>query len=399
MASHSLRAAEISLPSIRHNITALRRLTRSKVIVVVKANAYGHGAAIVAPAVIDAGAEMVAVASLDEAIELRETGFASPILCWLHGDHIDYRAAIHHGIDLGLSRAEQMRDLAASAVSCGRSARAQLKLDTGLSRNGAAPEAWNDLFETAAAAEHSGAIRISGVFSHLANTSPESDRAQAARFDAGIRRLHAVGVRPPLRHLAASAATLTSPYLRYDAVRVGLAAYGLSPVEDRNASQLGLQPAMTLASQVVALRRVPAGTGVSYDHDYVCRHDTVLALVPIGYADGMPRALNGTGVTVSVCGERASIVGRIGMDQCIIDVTPIADQVRIGERVVLFGDPNMGHPAVEEWAERLRTINYEIIAGIGPRVHRIGLESECVPEIEIDQLASMDARIDAKMAV
>ncbi|MFV0433423.1 MAG: alanine racemase [Leucobacter sp.] len=379
MSSSPLRAAEISLPAIRHNIAALRRVTGSGVIVVVKANAYGHGAAIVAPVVIDAGAEMVAVASLDEAIALRETGFTAPLLCWLHGERIDYRAAIHHGIDLGLSRAEQVRELATTAASAtpaaaagsrGR-ARVQLKLDTGLSRNDAAPDTWHGLFETAAAAERSGAIHVSGVFSHLANAGPAADRAQAARFDAAIRCLHALGVRPSLRHLAASAATLTSPHLRYDAVRVGLAAYGLSPVEDRSAHGLGLRPAMTLASQIVALRRVPAGTGVSYDHTHVCAHDTVLALVPIGYADGMPRALNGTGATVSICGERAPIVGRIGMDQCIIDVTPIADRVRIGERVVLFGDPDCGHPAVEEWAERLHTINYEIIAGIGHRVHRV----------------------------
>ncbi|MEB4614095.1 alanine racemase [Leucobacter sp. M11] len=368
-----LRAAEISLPALRHNIRTIRRVTGSRVIVVVKAGAYGHGAEIVAPAVIAAGAAMVAVASLDEAVALRESGCAAPVLCWLHDEEIDADLALRHGIELGLSSVEQLGRLTHAAERAGITARAQLKVDTGLSRNGAAPETWAGLCAEAARAESAGRLRVTGVFSHLANTGDAEDRTQAARFDAAVRLLAGHGVRPPLRHLAASAAAFSAPALRYDAVRVGLAAYGLSPLAAADGAELGLRPVMTLAAPVVSLRRVPAGTGVSYGFTHVCERESVLALVPIGYADGMPRALNGSGATVSLLGERVPIIGRIGMDQCILDVTGLADRVRIGDRVVLFGDPARGEPPVTEWAGHLGTIPHEIVTGIGPRVARLAV--------------------------
>ena len=365
-----MRLAEVSVPALRHNIGAIRRHTGAEVIVVVKADAYGHGATIVAPAVIEGGAIMVAVASLDEALALRANGFSAPILCWLHSERLDYRAAVRHDVTLGVSRAGQVRDLAAAAADLGATASVHLKLDTGLSRNGAAPETWPELFAAAAAAERADTVRVAGLFSHLANAGDAADRAQASRFDAGARLLRATGANPRLRHLAASAAALSSPHLAYDAVRVGIAALGLDPEPGVHGQPIRLRPALTLSAEIVSLHR---GSVRSYPEEPILNAasgERLYAVLPIGFADGMPRALAGTGLTVTIGGLRAPLVGQIAMDECVIDVTSLASRVRVGDRAVLFGDPARGEPAVEEWSERLGTISYEIIARLGTRVRR-----------------------------
>ncbi|WP_243735971.1 alanine racemase [Leucobacter luti] len=376
MRTGSMRVAEISVPAIRHNVTRIRELTGGAVIVVVKGGGYGHGAAIAAAAAFDAGAEIVATADLEEALALRDAGIAGAILCWLHGVRADFGDAVAADIELGISDLAQLEKLASAALSQGKRATLHLKLDTGLSRNGASPDAWDALFARTAELEAAGTVRVRGVFSHLANAGDENDRLQAARFDDAIARLAAAGVDPELKHLAASAATLASPHLHYNAVRVGVAAFGLSPFADKTSAQLGLIPAMTLRSEIVALRGVPAGTGVSYGFNHVCETPTTLALVPVGYADGMPRALNGSGAWVTVAGEPRPIVGRIGMDQFIVDVGPLAGRLSLGDPVVLFGDPERGYPPVEIWAGLMRTINYEIVVGIGPRVLRVPVDED-----------------------
>ena len=384
MRSGSMRVAEISLPAIRHNVGRIRELTGGAVIVVVKAGGYGHGAAIAANAALAGGAALIGTADLEEALALREAGVDGPILCWLHGVRADFGAAIDAGIEIGVSTGEQLERLAAAAAERGVRATAQLKLDTGLSRNGAAPDEWAGLFARAAELEAEGLLSVRGVFSHLANAGDAEDRAQAARFDEAIALLRAAGVEPELMHLAASAATLSSPHLHYNAVRVGVAAYGLSPFADKTSAQLGLVPAMTLRSEIVALRGVPAGTGVSYGFNHICEAATTLALVPMGYADGMPRALNGSGAWVTVAGEPRPIVGRIGMDQFIIDVGPLAGRLSLGDPVVLFGDPERGYPPVEIWSGLMRTINYEIIASIGPRVIREAVDGPDLDSLDLD---------------
>lgn len=376
MRTGSMRVAEISTSAIRANVGHIRELTGGKVIVVVKANGYGHGAAIAAQAALEGGAHMVATADLEEALALREAGIAGPILCWLHGARVDFDPAVVEGIEIGVSNIAQLEKLAEAARQTNSTAVAQLKVDTGLSRNGACRADWETLFARAAALQREGIVRVRGIFSHLANAGDASDRAQAAEFDSAIDLLRAYGIDPELKHLAASAATMTSPHLHYTAVRVGVVAYGLSPLADKTSAQLGLVPAMTLRSEIVALRGVPAGTGVSYGFNHVCETATTLALVPMGYADGIPRALNGSGAWVSIAGEPRPIVGRIGMDQCIVDVGPLAGRLSLGDAVVLFGDPQHGYPAVEIWAGLMRTINYEIIASIGPRVLRLAAKEE-----------------------
>ncbi|MGO1538333.1 MAG: alanine racemase [Leucobacter sp.] len=369
-----MRTAEVSLPAIRHNVRHIRELTGGTVIAVVKANGYGHDAVSCAQAAVEAGAGIIAVADLEEALQLRAAGVYGPILCWLHGTRVDFEAAVAEGIEIGINGVAQLDALAAAARKLDRLAVVQIKVDTGLSRNGAPQDTWGDVFARAAELERSGVIRVRGIFSHLANAGANNDRAQAAVFDRAVEELRAAGIDPELVHLAATAATLSSPHLHYNAVRVGVGVYGLSPFPDRTSADLGLIPAMTLKSEIISLRDVPAGTGVSYGHNYVCAEDTTLALVPMGYADGMPRALNGAGASVAIAGQHRPIVGRIGMDQFIVDLGTLSGQVELGEAVVLFGDPERGAPPVEVWAELMRTINYEIVVGIGARVVRVPVE-------------------------
>lgn len=361
-----MRVAEVSKDALHHNIRRLGA-TGAALIAVVKANGYGHGAELVAREALKAGAQIVATADLEEALTLRRAGIPGRLLCWLHGPGADFTAAVNAGIELGIGAIEQLNRAAATA---GR-ARIHLELDTGLSRGGEAPERWNDFFRAAASLEQAGEIEVSGVFSHLANAGEKADTLQAQRFEQGIAGLNAAGINPPLKHMAASAAALTRPALHYNALRVGLAIYGLSPFADKTSKQLGLKPVLTLRSEIVAMRPVPEGAGVSYGFTHICETATTLALVPLGYADGLPRALNGSGAWVTVVGEHRPIVGRIGMDQIIIDIGPLAGRVRLGEPVTLFGDPERGHQPVETWAGLMRTINYEIVAGIGPRVVRV----------------------------
>ncbi len=372
MRTGSMRVAEISLPAIRSNVRRIREVTGgATVIAVIKANGYGHGSLIAARAAIEGGAALLGVTDLEEALGLRAAGVEAPILCWLHGVNADFNAAVADRIEIGVSHLAQLEAVAGAAARAGARATVQFKVDTGLSRNGAAPAEWAELFARGAELEREGLVRVRGVFSHLANAGDARDREQAARFDEAVAMLRTAGCDPELVHLAASAATFTSPHLHYNAVRVGVTIFGLSPFAGRSSADLGLVPAMTLKSEIVALREVSAGTGVSYGYSHVVQNDTTLALVPIGYADGMPRALNGAGATVAIAGHHCPIVGRIGMDQCIVDLGSLAKRVGLGEPVVLFGDPSTGVPPVEVWAELMGTINYEIIVGIGSRVVRV----------------------------
>lgn len=374
MRTGSMRVAEISLPAIRSNVRRIREVSGGHLIAVMKANGYGHGAAICARAALEAGATMIAVADIEEALALRAAGIEGPVLCWLHGLRADWRSAVEAGIEIGVSHLAQLDGVAEAAAGLGLTAAVQLKLDTGLSRNGAGAEEWPDLFARAAELQGAGSVRVRGVFSHLANAGDDRDRAQAARFDEAVALLRAAGIEPELIHLAASAATFTSPHLHYNTVRVGMSVFGYSPFVDRTSADLGLTPAMTLRSEVVGLRSVPEGAGVSYGFNHVAQGDTTLALVPMGYADGLPRALNGAGATVAIAGRHCPIVGRIGMDQCIVDLGTLGRRVEVGDPVILFGDPATGVPPVEVWSELMRTINYEIVVGIGPRVLRVPVD-------------------------
>lgn len=373
LASGPFREAVVDLDAVRRNVRAIAaQVAPAQVMAVVKADAYGHGAVRVARAALDAGAGWLGVADLHEAIALREAGIVAPVLAWLHDPDARFTPAVERDVDLGVSSVAQLDAVAEAAASVERVANVHLKLDTGLSRNGIAPEAWAAAVARAAELEAAGRIHVRGVFSHLANTSPETDAAQLAAFLRGVEEARSAGLRPELRHLASTAAALRFPEARLDLVRIGIGLYGIPPFGDgTTAAELGLRPVMTLRGRVAAVRRVDAGAGVSYNHVWRAERPTTLALVPLGYADGVPRHASGR-ARVLIGGRRRPVVGRIAMDQFLVDVGD--DAVEVGDEVVLFGDPEAGAPSADDWADAADTIGYEIVTRIGPRVPRTHVE-------------------------
>jgi len=362
----TMREALIDTAAITENVRHLRRLTESEVIAIVKADGYGHGAVRSAIAALAGGATRLGVADISEAIALRRAGISAPILAWLHAPGASFAEAAALGIELGISSFAQLQ-AAASAASAERAVAVHLKAETGLGRNGIPPADLPVVFAEAARLERIGKLRVVGIFSHLSNTSDADDRAALARFTDALALAATHGLAPQLRHLAASHAAINLPEARFGCVRLGVTMYGLSPFADRTSADLGLRPAMTLRAAVAAVRRVSAGQGVSYGYTHRAAEETTLALVPLGYADGIPRAASG-GAAVRVGGAVFPIAGRIAMDQFVVDVGDLP--VAVGDEAVLFGDPTLGMPAVETWADAAGTINYEIVPRIGPRVPR-----------------------------
>ncbi|WP_454167643.1 alanine racemase [Microbacterium lacticum] len=361
-----MRETLIDTAAITENVRHLRRLTDSEVIAVVKADGYGHGAVRSAIAALAGGATRLGVADVSEAIALRRAGIDAPILAWLHAPGASFVEAAGLGIELGISSFDQLV-AAASAATADRAVGVHLKVETGLGRNGIAPADAPVVFAEAARLERIGKLRVVGIFSHLSNTSADDDRTALSRFQEALALAARLGLTPPLTHIAASHAAIDLPEARLGCVRIGIAMYGLSPFADRSSADLGLRPAMTLRAAVAAVRRVPAGQGVSYGYTHRTDADTTLALVPLGYADGVPRAASGSGA-VRIGGETFPVAGRIAMDQFVVDVGdhPIA----VGDEALLFGDPTLGAPPVEAWADAANTINYEIVTRIGPRAVR-----------------------------
>ena len=381
MATSTLPAeAVIDLGAVRDNVRELaRRAGGAEVMAVVKADAYGHGLVPCARAARQGGAGWLGVAQLAEGLALRAAGDAGRMLSWLHVPGDDFAGAVRTGIDLSVGAPWALAETVAAARALGTSARVHLKIDTGLSRGGATPDDWEDLVRAALAAEAEGAVAVVGLWSHLAFADAPDHRVvrhQREVFDLAVARAQALGVRPEVRHLANSAATLTDPTVHYDLVRPGLAVFGLSPVPDlHDPAGLGLRPAMTLRAHLSLVKRVPAGSGVAYGHTHVTDRETVLALVPLGYADGVPRAAGNVG-PVLVAGAVHRVAGRVSMDQIVVDLgdDDAAHDARAGDPVVLFGDAGRGEPTAQQWAEAAGTIAYEIVARIGSRVPRTHLD-------------------------
>lgn len=362
-----LREATINTAATTANTARLRELTGTPVLAVVKADAYGHGAVRTARAALAGGAVMLGVTDLSEAFELRMAGVHAPILSWLNTPGADYARANAEHIALGVSSIAQLHEVAASATQTAP-ATVHVKLETGLSRNGVSPADWPEMFSELLRLQHDGSIVLDGIFSHLSNTTDEDDRAALALFLEGVDAARAQGLRPRVRHIAATGAAIVLPEARLDMVRIGIGLHGLSPFPARmTAAELGLRPVMTLRGQVAAVRRVPAGAGLSYGYRYRTDRETTLALVPLGYADGVPRAAsNRAPVRIGV--KTFQVSGTIAMDQFIVDVSD--SDVAVGDDVVLFGDEADGDPTAEQWAAASDTINYEIVTRVGSRVPR-----------------------------
>jgi alanine racemase len=348
--------AAVDLDAVRHNVAILRAAAGdAQVLVAVKADGYGHGAVEVARAALEAGAAWLGVVLVEEGVALRAAGITAPVLVMMEPPPGAGAVAAAHDLDLGLGSPAALAD----AVAAG--ARVHLKVDTGLSRGGSVD--WPTLVKTAAETD----ANVVGVWSHLVcadDPDHPANASQAARFAEALEVAAAAGLRPSLRHLANSAATLTALATHYDLVRPGIAVYGLSPVPGET---YGLRPAMTLRARVAMTKDVPAGTGVSYGHRYVTPRATRLALVPLGYGDGVPRNATNT-AEVFVGGARHYVSGTVCMDQFVVDVGDGA--VEAGDEVVLFGTGDGGEPTAIEWAAALGTISYEIVTRVMPRVPR-----------------------------
>lgn len=369
-----LRArAEIDLGALRANVRALRaRAEGAHLMAVVKSDAYGHGAVPCARAALEAGATWLGTATPEEALALRAAGLPGRIMCWLWVPGGPWRQAIEADLDVAVSGMWALREVTEAAREAGRTARVQLKADTGLGRNGCQPEDWPELVGAALQAQAAGLIEVTGLWSHFAcadEPGHPSIAAQLTRFREMVAYAEERGVEPEVRHIANSPATLTLPETHFDLVRTGIAMYGISPSPELGTpADFGLRPVMTLSASLALVKRVPGGHGVSYGHHYVTPGETTLGLVPLGYADGIPRHASGGG-PVLIDGKLRTVAGRVAMDQFVVDLG--GDEPRPGTRAVLFGPGDQGEPTAEDWAQVCGTIAYEIVTRIGTRVPRV----------------------------
>ncbi|MFE4829021.1 alanine racemase [Streptomyces sp. NPDC056672] len=372
--THLRARAEVDLGALRGNVRALRARVGAGTAVmgVVKSDAYGHGMVPVARAALAAGATWLGTATPHEALALRAAGIRSRVLCWLWTPGDPWREAIEADLDMSVSGMWALRELTAAAREAGRPARIQLKADTGLGRNGCQPADWPELVGAALAAQTAGQVRITGLWSHFAcadEPGHPSIAAQLDTFHAMVAYAEKEGVEPEVRHIANSPATLTVPESHFDLVRTGIAMYGISPSPALGTSQdFGLRPVMTLSASVALVKQVPPGHGVSYGHHYLTPRETTLGLVPLGYADGIPRHASGRG-PVLVGGVTRRVAGRVAMDQFVVDLG--GDTPEPGATAILFGPGDQGEPTAEDWAEAADTIAYEIVTRIGSRVPRV----------------------------
>ncbi|MFD3512756.1 alanine racemase [Streptomyces sp. NPDC058657] len=377
-----LRArAEIDLAALRANVRSLReRAPHAALMAVVKSDAYGHGALPCARAALAAGATWLGTATPHEALALRAAGITpdrARVMCWLWTPGGPWREAIEADLDLGISGMWALREVTAAARTLGRTARIQLKADTGLGRNGCQPADWPELVAAARAAEAEGTVRVTGLWSHFAcadEPGHPSIELQLTAFREMVGYAEAQGLAPEVRHLANSPATLTLPQSHFDLVRTGIAIYGVSPSPELGTpAELGLRPVMKLAASVALVKDVPAGHGVSYGHHYITERDTTLGLIPVGYGDGVPRNASGRG-PVLVGGRWRRARGRIAMDQFVVDLG--GETLAAGAEAVLFGSGERGEPTAADWAQAADTIAYEIVTRIGPRVPRVYVNEE-----------------------
>lgn len=357
--------AIVDLSAIAHNVKKIKDLTGKDVLAVVKADAYGHGLIPVAQTALKSGASMLGVALLEEAIALRDAGVTAPILAWLLQPGSDFKSAIDRDIDIAVASKSALQEV--RAASTNKRARVHIELDTGMTRGGFLNE-----FADLSAPDFEG-VDVVGVFSHFARADEPGERQnqeQLERFTGMLAKLESFGFTELICHLSNSAASLTMPTARFDMVRLGIAMYGLSPdvVNLGNSQSLGLRPAMQLRAALYLVKDVVAGTPVGYGATAVTKSDTRLGVVVMGYGDGIPRIARDAGVWIN--GKRAPIIGRVSMDQFVIDLGP-ESKAKAGDWVVIFGNGSHGEYTADDWGAASGSINYEIVTRIGPRVPRI----------------------------
>jgi alanine racemase len=358
--------ATVDLAALRRNVELLvATAAPAEVMLAVKADAYGHGMLPVSLAALEAGATALAVLEVGAGLELRAAGITVPLFAWLHGTSTDFRAAAENHIDIGVSAVWQLEAIAESGAAV--PARVHLKIDTGLSRNGASADDWPELVGTALHLESQGLVEVYGAWSHLADASVADDEIALAKFTVAVEVATALGARFSRLHLAASSAGLRMPAARFDYVRFGIAAFGVSPFDDVDAPGLGLEAPMTLSAPVLSVHELPAGPATVDGVDIDLPEAATVAVLGIGYGDGVqPPAVARAEVLLG--GQRRRIL-TLDVDRMVVDADDV--DVSPGDRAVLFGSDRRGEPTAEEWAAHADSIGDEIVASITSRVPRV----------------------------
>ncbi len=369
----SRASAEINLSAIAQNFKSIKSRTTADVLAVVKADAYGHGLIPVSKALEEAGANWFGTALLEEAINLRKAGILKPIISWLTPLGEDFKSAIDLDIDLGIPSIDLLDEVIKVASLTGKAARIHLEIDTGMSRGGVLSE-WDQLIKSALVGVNLKQLKVIGIWSHFARADEPDElmnQEQLSLFEEKVNQAKAAGIDAQFIHIANSAALFTNKSSHKNIIRSGIALFGLSPDVKTigDSSSLGLKPAMKLKAKLNLVKEVKAGSSVGYGGTAVLKSDTKLGVVALGYADGIPRSTNNL-AGVFVDKKRAPIIGRVSMDQFVVDLG-ITSTAKTGDEVIVFGDGSSGEYTVDEWAKAANTINYEIITRIGPRVPRI----------------------------
>lgn len=377
----------IDLEAVAANTRLIRTRTTGSLMAVVKADGFGHGASSVACTAMVHGASSLGVTSIQEAVALRTTGIVAPILSWLNPVDADFASALTQDIAVAVPSVDHLQAVARTAAEVGTRAIVHLQADTGMARDGASSVDWLRLSVMARDAQNQGLISVVGLMGHLGSADTPLDPANAAArrmFQQFTRVVRGVGLRPTTRHLAATAATLTDPRSHYEMSRVGIGLVGVDP-----SGAARLRPAMTLTAPVVSTRDVPAGTPVGYRGAYTTSRATTLALLPIGYADGVPRTASGR-AEILLNGSRRPIAGLVSMDQTIVDVGH--DAVQPGDVATVMGPGDLGEPTVIEWADWAGTIAHEVMTGLGDRIPR-----EILPARQLSAAERHDRRHDERL--
>jgi len=378
--------AEIDLKAIAHNVAELRRITQpeARLMAVVKADGYGHGAIEIAQCALQNGAATLGVARIEEGIRIRQAGIQTPILIFGYTLPEQVTDLLEYDLTPCVYAAASARNFSRRAASLGKKIKAHLKVDTGMGRLGQLPQNFRSDNSTAIAADALEETRtiaaldgleLEGICTHFA-TADSKDKTDAEKqlhlFITYLKRLQQAGLNPPVRHAANSAALIDMPQSHFDMVRPGIAIYGLYPSDEVQKNKVSLKPAMALKARIIHLKKVPAGFKVSYGGTHETQRPTTIATVPVGYADGLNRQLSNRGQML-VHGQRVPIIGRICMDLTMLDVGSI-ENVQVGDEAVIFGQQNNETLTVDEMAALLNTINYEIVSTITARVPRVYLE-------------------------
>jgi alanine racemase len=360
--------AEVNLDVIAANVRELRRLVQPALLLVVaKADGYGHGSVPVARAALEAGADRIGVYTVDEAVALRLAGILAPVLVF--GPFTRAEAGLIWDHDLTPMISSYEGALALQEHSRGRKLRYHVKIDTGLTRAGVEPE---NLLPLVAKLSTFSALEREGVFTHFARADEKAKHSTLSQFEnfrQAVQRLEEAGYSFPLRHAANSSAILDLPETYLDMVRTGIGVYGYYPSGEVGRT-VPLRPALSLVSNISRIHKVAKGTGVGYGHEFVCEHEASIALVPIGYGDGLPRTFGLTNGSVLVNGRPAPVVGRVSMDQITVDVSK-AGKVHMGDPVTLIGDQDGTVQTADDVARQTSTISYDILTGLLPRVPRL----------------------------